>query len=460
MRRVAIVTLLLLSLVGGATPAIAQSRANKAWKLRSLATQEQNSSLRYLHTTWFKSMGYRYVSVPATSVVEASASVGATGTLQLLTPPHGFSASSLDVPQITRQQIVLASLPGSGTAGTTRMQASAAYATALALSNNSYNASRVSVSRAEALRRTVAWTNSLALSHAQGVWGLSWQSPLWTYYLGAGSTKIWSSLSPIARELVTKAVASEADHLLLFPPIYYRDSTGKITSVGDSHSEEDAWDATLLFLAARMFASGDPVKAAQWEAQARWYALASYSVPSQVGTDPRLGGSNMNADGPVVNHKIIYPDYMASAGEMEIKYLLTSVWSHTTESTECLNGFNTVWTGLTRVKFKAGKYKKPGGTIYRVGSRGVATADIYYPQGSDWSKVRRHNMALMDVATFIRGNDGAYPWGIAHIKFVIGQQARHKDGKIFNKSETKFAEDEQFAAACAAEMVEALRTVR
>lgn len=459
MKRVAAILLLCLVLLGWVTPALGQSRSSKAWQLRSQAMKEQNSSLRYLHTTWFKSIGYRYAIVPVDSIVEASASVGATGTMELLNPPHGFSTSSLDQPRVTEQEISLASVTGQGPPGTTRMQASASYATALALTNNTFDAKRVGISRPDALRRTVAWTNALALSHAQGVWGESWQSPLWTYYMGAGAKNVWGSLSPITRELVTRAVAAEANRLLTIPPPYYRDASGTIISAGYSKSADNAWNATLLFLAARMYSSGDTTQAAQWEAQARWYALTAYATPDQVGTDPRIMGSNINSDGTVVNHRIIHPDYMATAGEMQIKYILTAGWSGSKEATECLNRFTTVWSGLTRVKFKVGTYKNPGGTIYRVGSHGVSTANIYYPQGTDWSKVRRHNMALMDVAEFMAGHDAGFSWGKAHINAVIAQQTRHKDGRVFSPGETHFAEDEQFAAACAAEMVESLRMV-
>ena len=44
-------------------------------------------------------------------------------------------------------------------------------------------------------------------------------------------------------------------------------------------------------------------------------------------------------------------------------------------------------------------------------------------------------------------------------KYVIGQQSRHKDGRIFSAGETRFTEAEHFGAACAAEMVETLRLV-
>jgi hypothetical protein len=229
---------------------------------------------------------------------------------------------------------------------------------------------------------------------------------------------------------------------------------------GDSKSEENAWNAALLFMAARMYSSGDATKAAQWEAQARWYALTAYATRDQVGTDARIQGSNLNANGTVTNHNIVHPDYMATAGEMQAKYILVSAWTGTAEAHECLNRFTAVWSGLTRVHFKAGPWAKPGGTIYRTDSRGVPTAAIYYPQGTDWSKTRRQNMALMDVAMFVSGHDYAFPWAKRHIRYVLAQQARHSNGRIFSNGETRFTEEEQYGAACAADMVETLRLVR
>ena len=462
MKRATAIVFVLLTLVGAATPAFAASRASRAWQLRSLATREQNNSLRYLHTAWFKAMGYRYRVVPIASITEASGTAGVAGAVEVLDPPIGYSVSGSDQQQATVQSIRLAAKATSGPAiRTTRAQASAGYATALALANGTYDPTRVGVSRREAIRRTVAWTSGLALSHAQGEWGDSWQSPLWTYYLGAGSTEVWDCLPPITQELVTKAVTEEADRLLVVPPPVYRDATGTIISPGDSRAEENAWDAGLLFLAARCFASGDPTRASQWEAQARWYALTAFSTPNQVGSDPRIQGSNVNPDGTVTNHKIVHPDYMAAAGEMQVKCVLISQWSHSGEATECSNGLTVVWHALTKLKFPAvSPFHKPGGTIYRVGSRGVCTPSIYFPQGTDWSATRRHNLALMDVAVFVVGRNEGFGWAKVHINYVLRQQSRHKDRRVFSAGETLFTEDEQFAAVCAAEMVESLRRVR
>lgn len=435
----------------------AQSRTSKAWQLRKVATKAQNNSLRYLHTTWYRSSYRGFAYIPVSSVTEASCTVGAVGSLRLLSPAAGFTIDSLDQ-RGTRDRIVLTA--GKAHASTTRQQASAAYATALALANNTYDARRVKVSRDVARKRTVGWINSLALSHARREWGLSWQSALWTYYLGAGSKKVWGSLPECTRELVGRAVAEEADRLVGIDPPFHRDASGTVVVVGDSKAEENGWNAALLFMAARMYKSVAPEKAEQWEAQGRWYALSANATPDQVGTDPRITGSNLNMDGTVTNHGIIHPDYMASTGEMQAKYLLVTQWSRSGLPTEYSNRFMDVWRGLTAHKFPVGPYWKPGGLIYRVGSRGVATANIYYPQGADWSKRRKHNFALMDVAVFFAGHDVGYKWAGAHLRALVGQQARHKDGHIFSTGESHFKEEEQFGAVCSAEMVESLRLVR
>jgi hypothetical protein len=81
---------------------------------------------------------------------------------------------------------------------------------------------------------------------------------------------------------------------------------------------------------------------------------------------------------------------------------------------------------------------------------------MYYPKGTDWAKTRRHNAVIADVSQFYKGNVDGYNWGRKHLHYVIGQQARHKDGRIMSPGESNFTEEEQFGAACLAESVELL----
>lgn len=411
-------------------------RETERRELEQLSTLMENNSLRYLHTTWWLGT-YTYQSVVVTQSPDASSSEPATSSIEVLVPPGGFSAGEVPI----------------------RRQASALYATSLALSNGSYNASRVGVSRAEALRRTVAWTNALALSYQQDGWAHGWQSGLWVYYLGMGAKQVWSSLPTSTQELVRAAVVSEADFRLTQPPLYYRDAAGNVTTPGYSKGPEDAWNANLLYLAAREFA--DDPSASSWEGQARWYSLVAYATPSQVGLDPRIAGSNLNADGTITNHKIIHPDYALGEGEAVIKYKLVAADTKTGVASEGLNNRWAVWRGLTSLWFPVPRFPRPGGTIYRSNAQGHAIADMYYPQGTDWSYSRRFNAALTDIVNFADNVDSkAYSWARQHCLFTLGQQARHPDGKIFSPGETNFAEEEQYAAACAAESVELLVLAR
>ena len=432
--RLALAAVVLLTSVAAASPALALTRTQQRLDLRGYSVAAENNSLRYLHSTWFVA-NYRFKTVAVKTLTEVPGSATSTASIEVLVPFAGFRGA--DAEPLVREQ------------------ASASYATALALSNGTYNPPRVRVNAADALRRVVAWNNALAISHARDGWAGSWQSGLWVYYLGASSKRVWNSMPTSTQELVTQAVTGEANRLLLTWPPYYRNAAGRIVSPGDSKSEENGWNAALLFLAAREWP--DDPNAARWETWARWYAVTAYSSPSQVGTDPRILGSNINSDGTVVNRGIVHPDYMATCGEMLVKDQLIADWTGTQIASEAPNGLWPVWLGLTHVKFSPKKWASPGGTIYRVDGKGRPTSQIYYPQGSSISKYRRHNHALMDVTAFVFKLDSTtYARGRAQILAALTQQARHFDGRIFSPGETSFPEDEQFGAVCMAEIVDVL----
>jgi hypothetical protein len=207
-------------------------------------------------------------------------------------------------------------------------------------------------------------------------------------------------------------------------------------------------------MAAREFPQD--TNAARWEGQARWYSLVAYATPAQTGSDPRIAGSNLNSDGTVTNHKMIHPDYMLGEGEALMKYKLIAADTGTAVAPEGFNNRWAVWRGLVNRWFPVSTYRKPGGTIYRT-SKGHAIADVYYPQGTDWSSARRFNAALMDVVAFTDNIDSrAYQWARQHSLYTLRQQARHSDGRIFSSGETKFAEEEQYAAASLAESTQLL----
>ncbi len=430
----AIALAIVFSSVSAAQAAI-PGRWRQRDNLRKLAVTMSNNSLRYLHTTWF-SRNYAY------SVIELGPepedSLGTTQTVEALVPPGGFLAGELPI----------------------RGQASALYATALALDTGYYSPAAVWVSNDEARRRTVAWTTGLAASYARDGWGCSWQSPLWVYYMGYGARRVWPSVPERTRQLVTSAVAAEADHLLLETPDHYRNAEGTVMHRGDSKSEEDAWRATLLLFAAREFPENP--NAAAWENHGRLFLINAYAAPSQVGgIDPRITGSNINPDGTVTNHGRIHPDYMIAQAEFIAKIKLVAADTRTVAPPETLNNLDRVWNGLCRVRFSAKRFKKPGGTIYRWGKKKTQTAAMYYPQGTDWSVYRRFNAAQMDVEVFDASMDWrAYFWALQHLKYTIKQQNRYRDRHVFSRGASAYPIDEQFAAATAAEIATRLTEMR
>jgi hypothetical protein len=424
-----VATVVAVALVFALAPAVdaLPGRWTQRNNLRRLAVQMSNNSLRYLHTTWW-SQNYAYSTIQVST--DATGSAQTTQTLEALVPYAGFSAGEVPI----------------------RGQASALYATAIALESGYYSPAKTGVSAEEARRRTVAWTTGLAESYARGSWGRSWQSPLWVNYLGYGARRVWPSLPARTQDLVTAAVASEADHLLAESPRHYRDSLGRIVNPGDSQSEENAWSASLLLFAAREFPSNP--HAAQWESHGRVFLVNAYAAPDQVGGDPRVAGSNINPNGTVVNHTIIHPDYMLAQAEFIAKIALVSADTGTQMPPETRNNQALIWNALTRVSFPVKRYAKPGGTIYRWGpKRRSQTSAMYFPQGNDWGQYRRFNAAQMDVEVFAAGLDWrSYSWATQHMNYVLKQQSRYSDRHIFPRGTTRYPGDEQFAAVTAAEI--------
>jgi hypothetical protein len=414
----------------------ALSRTSQRNALKALAIRTTNNSLHYVHSTWFNA-NYAYSTVEASVEATSEGSEDTTESIDLLVPKGGLAVGEYAV----------------------RPQASAAYATAIALRTGIWDERLIGVSKVEARRRTVAWVNAIAYSYPRDNWKRRWQSALWVYYMGFAAHQVWDDVPQQTQGLVTAAIQSEADRLLGISPPSYRNASGHIVYPGDSKSEENAWNGALLILAARYYPAHP--NAAKWEARGRWYAMSAYSIPGQVGHDPRLRGSNLNPDGTVTNHRIIHPDYMFTEAEFIAKHSLMALETKTATSKEAANNFWRVWKGLTRVRFRGKAYYAPGGTILRKDRKGNPTADMYYPQGTDWSRVRRFNAAQTAVEAFAGKLDSnSYGWAKVHLNYVLRQQARHSDGRVFSARETSFVGDEQFAAVTGAEMVFRLQTIR
>jgi hypothetical protein len=445
--RIGVVIAIVLALaasVAGAATATATMRQEQQATLLTYAVRAQNNALRYVHTTWFEETYGRVA--PISRIATAAAGMtddltADTQPLDVLAPVGGFTGRGF------------AEMP-------VRSQVSALYATALALDGGTYDPERVGVDRAEALRRTVAWSNALAASYKSDRWACTWQSPLWVYYLSFGAHQVWDSVPQRTRTLIDSAVASEANHLLTLKPRYYRDAKGTVLHEGNSQAEENAWAGTLLLLAASQHPRHP--NASAWREQGRKYVQAAHTTPEQAKRDARIAGSNINGDGTVTNHDKINPDYMLCVAETATRCDLLSAETGIPVPPDCHAGLRLVWRSLTSLEFDpAAGFTAPGGAIYRRDTSNRPAASIYYPQGPDWSAERRFNAAEMDVEMWALHADGAaYEFARLHLLATLAQQARHPDSRMFSVGESTLPEEEQFAAASCAEMVARLRVAK
>ncbi|WP_029279889.1 hypothetical protein [Pedobacter borealis] len=200
-------------------------------------------------------------------------------------------------------------------------------------------------------------------------------------------------------------IISEADRFLSVVPLYYKDSTGKVLFPGDSKIEEDAWNAELLYLAAVMLPNHP--HSGKWLYKAVEYLMASTALPSDLHNSPIIHGqpvsqwvqgSNMEEPGFVINHGIIHPQYNAIASMINAPIVFALARKNTPEAARF--NLDKIYYSVTAHPFSSPPYKAPGGTMYREG-----TADVYYPEGSDWGQGVYDNYANLDIAALTYGWD-------------------------------------------------------
>jgi hypothetical protein len=159
--------------------------------------------------------------------------------------------------------------PGGTNEQAIRTPAMVASAVALALASRGYNPTAVGMSRYVAAQRVRHIAVGLAMNHKVNAgatgWGRGVQSAYWAFHAGWGAWLVWPSLTAADRQCVARMVAYEADWRRYQPVRYYRDRNGVILTPGDTGAEENAWNATVLYLAAAMLPT-DP-RAAGWRRQ-------------------------------------------------------------------------------------------------------------------------------------------------------------------------------------------------
>jgi hypothetical protein len=289
-----------------------------------------------------------------------------------------------------------------------RLPAMSALTVAVGLSTGAYDPTVVGVRRPAAYRYVDQLVRSIACSHVSvspGGWGNGWETAYWAAQAGAAAWLVWGRLTPQTQADVTSMVVSEADRLSTQKVPYWALPDGTVTSPGDTKAEENAWNATLLDLAAVMMPRAPHATA--WRAEAAELAVAAYSVKADVTSTAkvngvplaeRLQGFNAYPDGTVENHHRIHPDYAAN-----IQLLWTAADFDRLAGRRALQALfhnaGLVYGAFSTKVYVAGApspaggtYAAPGGTVFRPGH-----STIYYPQGDDWGTARRAHFVSLDA---------------------------------------------------------------
>ncbi len=318
-----------------------------------------------------------------------------------------------------------------------RFPAAMSFGLAISIKTAIYNPSTTGVPLQEAKEKTISMARSVAYDHkANGtrkVWGGDWQAAHWAYYTGYVGWLFWNDFSPKDQSNITQMIITEADRFLSIVPLYYKDSTGKVLFPGDSKIEEDAWNAELLYLAAVMLPNHP--HANKWQHKAVEYMIAATSLPSDLHNTRNIHGHpikswiqgyNMEEPGFVINHGIIHPQYNALASVINAPIVFSLAGKKTPEAARF--NLDKIYYSVTTHQFSSPPYKAPGGTMYQEGS-----AEVYYPEGSDWGFGVYDNFANLDIAAHTYGwdnlaqkNKGKY-WANLHIDKVLAQQQRFTD---------------------------------
>jgi len=314
-----------------------------------------------------------------------------------------------------------------------RPAADEAFALAVSLKTGAYDQNLTGISREDAQTKVTKLISSLAFRHISNSkkgWGNSWQSALWASNTGFAGWLLWDNLSSYDKALVKNMVIYESNRFNVYDPPYYRSLNGKINYHGDTKAEENAWNGTILQIATAMMPNHPNKKI--WQTKMLQLAMSSFSSP----IDPKnnevingrpvskwVNGSNINADGSLVNHGKINPDYMATF-TLNINTALAYTLASLPIPKAVFHNADVVYKAFVQNKY-AGK------TIYTLGSD-----KIYYPKGKSWGSERRMQFVLADIQARIFGLDktiskrGGY-WSNLHEQAVLNLQKRTKDGRTY-----------------------------
>jgi hypothetical protein len=349
-----------------------------------------------------------------------------------------------------------------------RPPAAAALAIAVGLKTGAYDPLATGVPAGNAT--TIAKNLALGVAAHHKVndstgWTSGWQSSHWADFAGSAAWLLWADLTSNERQAVARMVAAEADFQVNKSSTtrvpYYADRNGHINFPGDTKAEENAWNAGVLSLAAAMMPTD--TRAPRWRyldaellmsALARPADLNNSTIINGRPVSTWLNGTNVANDGTLINHNIIHPDYMAAI-ELNAHATWQNGLAGTAGPLAAKFGTDKVYAAFTDKTFASPPFRAPGGHLYISSS-----ADVYFPQGTDWGTGRAANYVNVDLTAVACGYDrghNAPAWAALHLQKVLREQARSTDGRSYlghwydAGSEDTYPGREQWVAANLAE---------
>jgi len=188
-----------------------------------------------------------------------------------------------------------------------------------------YNSGITGVSQHEAIQKTALLIKSVVKCHCSNDkegWGNCWQGALWAEMLGMSAFLLKDYMPSEVWNMVCNMIRSECDYVINVARVkFYKDRLGNILEgcEGDSQSETDAWNATILALAMVVMPNDSNLDI--WRKSFVELNVAAMTCPSDVFIYDKCVdgfffidacGSNINEDGTVTNHSKQHIDYMAS----------------------------------------------------------------------------------------------------------------------------------------------------
>ncbi|MCC7474351.1 MAG: hypothetical protein IT425_03055 [Pirellulales bacterium] len=368
---------------------------------------------------------------------------------------------------------------------TIRPAAVVADALAIALRVGDFDETAVGRSREECLnlvRRTirglaschranVAGENNSAASkekHSGGgrktppvlAWGDHWQSAHWSSHIAMAAWLQWEELDPETQQQVLRMVIHESNRFLLpdYKPHLWANRE-KVLTPGDTGAEENAWNATILQIAVAMMPR-HPM-AQRWKESASSLMIHAYATRKDMDdlttlVDGKpvgrwLQGYNAREDYAVENHGLVHPDYCSCFGLSMRSYLTQSLAREPVPQAAAFNAPH-VYHMLTEKRWESPPHKQPGGTIFQPGK-----AELYYPNGTDWSTHRVLTYAHIDVMAYVMGWDRGRPysardWLRLRMQKASEMQARFPNGRTYAPGEfDTYPGAEQIVSSQAAE---------